>query len=265
MMISRIESNMEQLRKSERKVAELVLAQPNLFINMAMSQVAEKAGVSEPTVLRFCRALGRTGFQDLKMALAKELARNTGAARHQSLGSEGGLDLGHRVIDRVIAELMRVRDRLPVETLRDAASDIQNSRRLFVFARGELGRLVQELPMRFLASGVEMYALNHGEAQTAAIALMEREDLVLLLSVWPTNPGLSARSQAALERGVRIIGIVPEPSDLADLCDLVVPVRLSREVAPMASLVATVVATYLDILLFGLSISTNLEQEEVIE
>ena len=59
-----ISDTMDDLRKSERKVAEFVLKEPLGVIRMRIVDLAQQAGVSEPTVVRFCRAVGCHGFQD---------------------------------------------------------------------------------------------------------------------------------------------------------------------------------------------------------
>jgi glycosidase len=56
-MLSRIETVRPSLRKSERRVADLVLAKPNSAVSLSIGAVADQAGVSQPTVARFCRAL----------------------------------------------------------------------------------------------------------------------------------------------------------------------------------------------------------------
>ena len=69
-----ISDTLPALRKSERKVADFVLKSPLNVIRMRIVDLAKQAGVSEPTVVRFCRAVGCRGFQDFKMALAQQLA-----------------------------------------------------------------------------------------------------------------------------------------------------------------------------------------------
>ena len=84
-MIHKIVSLKEDLRKSERKVSDLVLARPNMITGMTLADVAGKSHVSEPTVLRFCRAIGCGGFQDLKISLTADLARAT-PHQHRDVG-----------------------------------------------------------------------------------------------------------------------------------------------------------------------------------
>ena len=61
------------LRKSEMKVADYVLRKAEEVIHFSVSQLADEAGVSDPTVIRFCRALGFKGFQDFKIHLAQNI------------------------------------------------------------------------------------------------------------------------------------------------------------------------------------------------
>ena len=63
----------DDLHAAERRVAGYVLAAPDKVIYQSISEVAENAGVSEPTVIRFCRALGLKGYHDLKIHLAQDL------------------------------------------------------------------------------------------------------------------------------------------------------------------------------------------------
>ena len=56
--ITKIKEHRESLRKSERKVADFILDNSAALINMRIVDVASEAQVSEPTVVRFCHAIG---------------------------------------------------------------------------------------------------------------------------------------------------------------------------------------------------------------
>ena len=93
------------LRKSEQKVADYVLANPNEVIHMRIVDLASEAQVSEPTVVRFCRALDYDGFQDFKLTLAQGLASNASYEQFSTRLQGHG--------DRVQAEDFRFHDRQP--------------------------------------------------------------------------------------------------------------------------------------------------------
>ncbi|MHB1684486.1 MAG: MurR/RpiR family transcriptional regulator [Bacilli bacterium] len=52
----------------------MVLRDPEFFMFATVTDVAERAGVGETTVIRFCRKVGFRGFQEFKLAVAQHLA-----------------------------------------------------------------------------------------------------------------------------------------------------------------------------------------------
>ncbi len=70
-LLKQVNSCLDSLRPSERKVADYVLSNSERVIRMRIVDLAAAAHVSEPTVVRFCRAVGCEGFQAFKMALAQ--------------------------------------------------------------------------------------------------------------------------------------------------------------------------------------------------
>src|SRR3989442_8602992 len=73
-ILPRLESMMDSMTRSEVRIAKRILAAPNDFVRSSVRAVAADLGVSEPTILRFCRAIGCEGFKDLKFRLIQELA-----------------------------------------------------------------------------------------------------------------------------------------------------------------------------------------------
>src|SRR4051812_15150841 len=73
-ILPRLEAMMESKTRSDLKIAKLGLKSPHDFVRASVRSVATDLGVSEPTVLRFCRTVGCEGFKDLKFRLIQELA-----------------------------------------------------------------------------------------------------------------------------------------------------------------------------------------------
>jgi hypothetical protein len=72
--VKHIRTALPELRKSEAKVARLVLAQPFRTLDSTVAEVTELTDVSQPAVIRFCAAIGFSGFEELKLRLAQGLA-----------------------------------------------------------------------------------------------------------------------------------------------------------------------------------------------
>lgn len=71
----RIEQIESTLTKSERRVAALVLRNPELVAFRTVAVVAEEAGVGAATVVRFAARLGMDGFGGLQAAVQTDLSR----------------------------------------------------------------------------------------------------------------------------------------------------------------------------------------------
>src|SRR5690348_18492469 len=79
------------LQPSMRQVAEQVLADTGATASLTVTELASASGVSEATVIRFCKAIGFAGYPQLRLALAAEAGRAQGADRNSRVvGSDIG-------------------------------------------------------------------------------------------------------------------------------------------------------------------------------
>ena len=102
-----ISDTLTDLRKSERKVADFVLNNLMQVIRMRIVDLAQEANVSEPTVVRFCRAVGCQGFQDFKLALAQQLASSPSYGQIAVTDSDSTREYTHKVFDSTVILCLR--------------------------------------------------------------------------------------------------------------------------------------------------------------
>ncbi|MDR7332914.1 hypothetical protein [Roseateles asaccharophilus] len=120
-----------RLTRTERRVADVVLANPAAALRTATARLAEAAQVSQPQVIRFCRALGFDGVSSFKHALAASL---------------GGVatDPGHPLLTRSLQALAHV----DPHRLADAARLLARAPRIDVWTD------VDRAPLQDLALGM---------------------------------------------------------------------------------------------------------------
>jgi len=100
MLLDSIRSQLDSLSKSEKKVALSVLQQPELAVAENITALARSAQVSEPTVVRFCRALGYEGWHEFKLKLAQSLALALPGASEQPAQDDLATDLISKISSR---------------------------------------------------------------------------------------------------------------------------------------------------------------------
>jgi len=112
-LIANIRSAAPNMTPALTRVADYVLANAQAVLYQSITELGEEAASSEASVMRFCRELGFSGFQNFKLVLAQELATQgqsnapaTAADAVQSLieTAKIALDETERLLDRSILE-----------------------------------------------------------------------------------------------------------------------------------------------------------------
>ncbi|MDO5612310.1 MAG: transcriptional regulator [Paracoccus sp. (in: a-proteobacteria)] len=78
-LLQRVRAALPGFSRANQQVGQYLIGAPEEFMHLPLNQIAARAGVSEPSVLRFCRGFGFTGVADFRIALAMTLAQGEGA------------------------------------------------------------------------------------------------------------------------------------------------------------------------------------------
>src|SRR5690606_40927253 len=126
--LDKITNNLESFSKSERKVAEVILASPQTAIHSSIATLAKMADVSEPTVNRFCRRLDTKGFPDFKLHLAQSLANGTPYVNRHVEAEDGPDTYTAKIFESTMACLDTARQRVDIATV-NRAVDVRSEER----------------------------------------------------------------------------------------------------------------------------------------
>ena len=75
--LTMIKNTVAKLPDSERKIAEYILNNPHTVVNSTAGELGRLANASSAAVIRLCKSIGVSGFQELKVRVAGDLARDT--------------------------------------------------------------------------------------------------------------------------------------------------------------------------------------------
>ena len=249
-LLQNIGQSMADMRKSERKVAQYVLAQPNDVIHMRIVDLAQESMVSEPTVVRFCRACGCDGFQDFKLGLAQQLASTPSFSQFAVDTDDSPIEYAYKVFDATIDTLQRVRDALDPAALSDAVNVLSKARRA----------VAQDAQHKFFRLGLETVAYNDPHIQNMAAVSLKPGDVVVAVSQSGRTKALINSIDLVKAEGGIVIGIAPSASPVANRCSIALCIDVDEDTdnyAPQSSRIAHL--TVLDALAVGVS-QANSEQ-----
>jgi len=206
------------LKAALQKVASLILKQPEMAIYATVNEVAAAAGVSEATVMRFCRALGFKGFQDFKIALARELV----APPPRLPEEEGPTTLVRWIFKANLAALEETLEILEMPQLLQAGEVIGNCRRLIIGGLRGSGLAAQYAAIRFAPLGLDLRCFTETYQMAISAALLGREDALLAISHSGSTQGILVPARVAKDSGARVLAITSNPlAPLSRIADLV--------------------------------------------
>ncbi len=262
-LIRKITLNLDKLRKSERKVAEFILSDPSKVIKMRIVDLAKNAKVSEPTVIRFCRALGFNGFQAFKLDLAQHIGTSGSFSQFQVNTKDSIADVNKKVFDTTIGSLISIRDEIDATALEKAITALSSADRVEFYGFGASGSVAIDAQHKFFRLQVSAAAYTDPHIQHMSAISLKPTDVVVAISQSGRTKALIQSVKLAKEAGAKVIGLVPETTALAELCDYPIHINMEEnhlEFAPVSSRIAHLVV--IDVLAMGVAQHRNTELKE---
>lgn len=215
-----ITRGLPNLRKSERRVAETLLADPSSVLSITLAELARRSDVSEPTVIRFALAIGCEGFRDLRVKLARSLAfaRTTS---HSAISKTDDLSaLVGKVFDFNLSNLNWVRARLDQQTIQQAVDALRQANRIEFFGYGASGVVALDAQQKFPLFGVPCGAPLDGHQMIMTAAMLQPGDVAVAISNTGETKQVRQATRLAREGGATTIGITGTQSPLLEDCDI---------------------------------------------
>ena len=253
-LIRRITENQASLRKSEAKVANYVLANANEVIKMRIVDLASKSEVSEPTVIRFCKAIGFDGFQSFKLQLAQQLGLGSVFTQFAVEDSDTVADLINKVFDTTVGSLITAREEINSDVLEQAITTISNARRVEFYGFGASGSVAADAQHKFFRLQLSSAAYTDPHIQRMSAISLGPEDVVVAISQSGETQALLQSVALAREAGANVIGLAPHNTSLSRVCNLAIYVNMEEDLksfTPVSSRIAHLVV--IDVLATGVA------------
>ena len=210
------------LRRGSRQVAEHVLANPGSIVESNLADLARDAGVSEPTVLRFCTALGCSGFRDFKIRVVQSLALGSPATHSALSKTDDPEAVATKIFDYTITSLDWARKKLDHAAIARAVEVLAKAQRIEFFGFGASGIVALDAQQKFPLFGVPCVAHQDSHQQFIAASMLKPGDAVVAISNTGATRSLIEVARTAKERGASVIVITGSDSPLCRYSDVAV-------------------------------------------
>jgi len=253
-VLTQIKASLDQLSRSERKVAEFVLADASRVLSMSIARVAKEADVSEPTVNRFCRTFSATGFPDFKLKLAQSLA--SGPALTTSMVSENDSmpEIFSKLTDKAVCSVQDLKSSIDIPTLERAVDLFCQARQVAFFGMGASGSVARDAQHKFFRFNVPVVAYEDGLMQRMHASAMGTGDLAVVISHTGRTRAMVEAATFAREAGASVLALTRSDTPLSRVASLTLPVNVDENTdlyIPMVSRLMQLLV--LDVLVTGVA------------
>jgi len=265
-VFERIRQMRDALTPAERRVADLALNHPRSIINDPIVDIARKADVSQPTVIRFCRSLGCQGLSDFKLKLATGLTGTIPVSHSQVHLGDTATDFGAKVLDNTVSAILQLREHLNFDQVERAIDLLNGARRIEFYGLGNSNIVAQDAHYKFFRFGIPTIAYGDLYMQAASAALLGKGDVIVAVSKSGRAPELLRVLDVAMQAGAKVIAITSSNTPLAKRATVALEtdhIEIRESQLSMISRILHLVM--IDILAVGVAIRRAVPSEDVAE
>lgn len=196
------------LSNSEKQVADFVLDCADETVNFTVANLAKQAQVSEPTVIRFCRKLNFTGYQEFKIALAKGSAHTDDTLKviHEEVRPQDSLqEISGKVINSHILAMQQTFSMISYEKLEQFIRLIQQAGHLDFFGLGGSGTVAIDVENKFIRTGINTRCCIDSHIQLMWTALRGEGDVIVIFSNSGMTKHFAKIMDIARKNGVKLV------------------------------------------------------------
>lgn len=223
-MIERIRNRFDQLSKTEQKVAQYVLNHAELVPTMTTKELANKAAVSEASVIRFSKAIGVESFKAFKIALAQELATTKEYITDFSIihKKDSPYELFQKVVHVNQGAIDLLRSSVSKHELNQAIDALMQARKIVFYGVGGSTIAAIDALYKFTKLGFQAEFSQDFHYMLSLIPYLNEQDVFVAISMSGRTKDVLELAEFAQNKGAKLIAITNiSKSPLYKMADIV--------------------------------------------
>lgn len=197
----------KQLTKTDRIIRDYIDQHRDSIIYMTIADLSDATKTSDASIIRFCRKYGYSGFQEMKISLARE-TMSPAAQIHEGISSS---DTPELIIEKMffsIRETLNATQRvLSTEQFVLAGDVLSNANRIVVFGAGSSGSIASDIAHKFMRLGFIADSYSDSHLQIIASCNMEDGDVAIGVSHSGNSRDIVEALENAKDNGATTISI----------------------------------------------------------
>lgn len=207
----RIKQMYDALKTAERRLADFILATPDLVIGETMENLAALSGVSYATVSRFCHKLGYTGFRHLKESLMYDVVNKSEMSsiiRRLSFAEEttveGICENAYKLAIKVLDDSFSIIDAV---VIRAVVNKMITAKKICFTGVGYSNICARYACSRFFRIGLHCITDIDSTLSKMQVSLLTPEDILFAISSSGRSESTVEAAKLAKKNGVTVVAL----------------------------------------------------------
>jgi len=205
--VLKIKSLYKSLAEAEQRVAKYICENEEEIIYLSVTELAERCQSSEATVIRTCRKLGYSGYQDLKISVARELVTPIAKIHEEVSLDDNCYQVLGKIFNSIIQTLQYTIKVIDQQELEMAGQAIVKARKLAVYGLGNSGPVAKDAEHKFLRIGIDCTAYVDSHLQVISASFLKPGDVAIGISHSGSSRDVVEALEIARDRGAKTICI----------------------------------------------------------
>ena len=205
--LSVISDSLPKLQGANEKVAKFILNSPKETINLTITELSSRVGVSEASVVRFAKSLGYSGFHALKIRLAEDIVSPMSIVHEDLMPDDTPATAVQKAITvglRSLEDTMRILD---LHTLEEIIQAICRAQHIALFASGNSSPVAMDLNFRLTKIGLQSRFSADSTLQEMQATLLSADDVAVGISHTGSSKDTVYALKLAKQCGARTVSI----------------------------------------------------------
>ncbi len=259
-LLEQIQGRLDDLNKAERKVAEVILLNPQQATRFSIAALAQAAKVSEPTVNRFCRSFEVSGYPELKLQLAQSLASGAAYVSRAVEPDDDPAAYTQKIFGSAIASLDSACQQIDPQQISRAVDMMIQARQIHFCGLGASAPVAVDAQHKFFRFNLAVSAHADVLMQRMLASVAHTGDLFVMISYTGRTRELVEVARTARENGASVLALTAAGSPLSEACSLSLHIPLPEDTdiyMPMTSRIIQL--TVLDVLATGMTLRRGVD------
>lgn len=228
--IIRINEARPILTDTEIEIADFILEHKSDVINDSAQSLAQKTMTSPAAVIRFSKKVGFSGFSQLKIELAKNLANDSMEFDNLLDPYEHMESLMKKAYRSNIQTIEKTYGLIDSTVIERVAQEIISCRNIYLFGIGSSGIVCEDFQHKLLRIGKTSIYYTDTHLQLTAVPNMQKGDLAFFVSYSGKTKEIVTAAKWAKRVGIKSVAITQSAyNDLGKLVDMVITIPIEEK------------------------------------